>query len=438
MAQHRSREQVITIEGGRELNGHLCVSGSKNASLPIMAAALLTAEPVVLENVPQIADTVVMGEILRGLGAEVGDADGQVTIEARDIRSSDVPEPIARRMRASIVLLGPLLARTGQARVPRPGGDEIGARRVEQHIAGFRRMGATVEERDGEFVATAQRLKGARIILDLPTVTGTENIMMGAALAEGRTEILNAAREPHVQDLARFLQRLGVGISGAGTDVIQVDGIDRARGARHRVIPDYLEAGTYAIAAAATGGDVALDCSPPEDLTNVLLKLQEAGAEVEWAAGFIRVRRPKDRPLRCVDLTTWVHPGFPTDLQAQFTALMTQAQGLSIISEYIFENRFQHIHELVRMGADIEMSGRTAFVRGPAHLRGTSLVIPDIRAGASLVIAALCAEGRTELHHPWHVDRGYENLPGKLASLGASIERGGPAGGRASESGSYE
>jgi UDP-N-acetylglucosamine 1-carboxyvinyltransferase len=322
--------------------------------------------------------------------------------------------------------------------VPRPGGDEIGARRVEQHISGFRRMGAEIKETDGEFVATAKRLQGARIILDLPTVTGTENIMMAAVLAEGRTEILNAAREPHVQDLARFLTAMGAGIYGAGTDVIVVEGIENPRGAEHSVIPDYLEAGTFAIATAATGGDVYIDCSPPEDLTTVLLKLQEAGAHVETSAGMIHVKRK--RKLRPVDLTTWVHPGFPTDLQAQFTALMTQASGLSIISEYIFENRFQHIPELQRMGARIQMSGRTAFVRGPSQLHGTDVVIPDIRAGASLVIGALCADGVTELRQPWHVDRGYEDLPGKLAQLGADIKRTRPGNRRARHgaSDSYE
>ena len=423
------RDEVISVRGGNQLNGRICVSGSKNASLPILAATLLTRERVVLRNLPRIADIEVMEQILSGLGARVRHhADGSTSVQAAELTEAQVPEEVGRKMRASIVLLGPLLARTGFARVPRPGGDEIGARRVEQHISGFRRMGAEIRETDGEFVATAKKLRGARIILDLPTVTGTENIMMAAVLAEGRTEILNAAREPHVQDLAKFLSLMGAEIYGAGTDVIVVEGMPNPRGAQHAVIPDYLEAGTFAIAAAATGGDVHIDCSPPEDLTTVLLKLQEAGAQIETSAGTIHVRRT--RKLRPVDLTTWVHPGFPTDLQAQFMALMTQAGGLSIISEYIFENRFQHIPELQRMGARIQMSGRTAFVRGPSQLHGTDVVIPDIRAGASLVIGALCARGITELHQPWHVDRGYEDLPGKPAQLGAQIERARAAGSR--------
>ncbi|MGH7776251.1 MAG: UDP-N-acetylglucosamine 1-carboxyvinyltransferase, partial [Candidatus Dormibacterales bacterium] len=388
-----ARDEVLIVEGGDPLRGRLRVSGSKNASLPIMAACLLTRERVRLSNIPDVADTAVMREILESLGCRVegGVREGlEITAEAEP--GSEVSDSLGRRMRASVVLLGALLARTGRARLPRPGGDEIGARRVEQHVRGLRQMGAEVTEEDGHFQARAGRLRGARIILDLPTVTGTENLMMAAVLAKGRTEIFNAAREPHVQDLARFLNCLGAHIRGAGTDEIVVDGVDGLGGGEHRVISDYLEAGTYAMAVAATGGEVRIECSPPHDLTTVLLKLQQAGAEIEIEGEAILVRGPGWGRLRPVDLTTWVHPGFPTDLQAQYMAMMTQAAGRSVISEYIFENRFQHVPELVRLGADVEVSGRTATVTGPARLRGGEATIPDIRSGAALVIAALCAE----------------------------------------------
>ncbi|MGH7903401.1 MAG: UDP-N-acetylglucosamine 1-carboxyvinyltransferase [Candidatus Dormibacteraceae bacterium] len=434
------RDQVLLIEGGRELVGRICISGSKNASLPIMAACLLTKAPVRLENVPDVADTQVMGEILSSLGCRLRTHPaGGLEVSAVEITEPDVPDELGRRMRASVVLLGALLARTGRARLPRPGGDEIGLRRVEQHIRGLRQMGARVVESDGYFSATAARLHGARIILDLPTVTGTENLMMAAVLAEGRTEILNAAREPHVQDLAVFLAKLGARVYGAGTDELVVEGVERLGGCDHRVIPDYLEAGTYAMAVAAAGGEAVLECSPPQDLTTVLLKLQLAGAEVEAGMDSIRVRRSRRRRLQPVDLTTWVHPGFPTDLQAQYLAMMTQAHGESVISEYIFENRFQHVPELMRMGARISVDGRTATVHGPSLLHGTDAVIPDIRSGAALVIAALCARGTTELHQAWHVDRGYHDLVGKLTALGARVR---PARARARRgrpgSGTYE
>jgi UDP-N-acetylglucosamine 1-carboxyvinyltransferase len=309
------------------------------------------------------------------------------------------------------------------ARLPKPGGDQIGARRVEQHIRGLRAMGADVTETATEFVARAPGgLRGARVVLDMPTVTGTENIVMAAVLADGRTEIFNAAREPHVQDLCRCLIRMGARISGAGTDEIVIDGVRQLGAAEHRVIPDYLEAGTYAMAAAAAGGDVTLLDGPAQDLPSVLLKLQEVGADVETGAGAIRVRRDPARPLRSVDLWTWAHPGFPTDLQPQYVALMTQAQGTAIITEPIYDNRFQHVAELTRMGARIVTQGRDLFVRGTARLHGTDVVVPDIRSGAALVIAALCARGTTEIGEAWHIERGYEDLPGKLRALGADAE----------------
>jgi UDP-N-acetylglucosamine 1-carboxyvinyltransferase len=339
--------------------------------------------------------------------------------------ASTVPAELARRMRASIVLLGALLAREGQARLPRPGGDEIGARRVEQHIRGLRAMGAQVREGPTEFVARAPGgLRGARIVLDLPTVTGTENLVMAGVLARGRTEIFNAAREPHVQDLCRFLCSMGARIQGAGTDVIIVEGVDRLSGTEHRVIPGYLEAGTFAIAVAAAGGDVVMDDSPEADLTQVLLKLEQVGVRVDTTPGTIRVRRQPEAPLEAVDMISWVHPGFPTDLQAQYMALMTQARGETVIWEPLFENRFRQVPELVRMGAQISVRGRDAVVSGPSALRGAEVLVPDIRSGAALVIAALCAEGLTQLREAWHIDRGYQDLASKLAQLGAAMEIG--------------
>ena len=414
-------DHIIRITGGAQLAGDICVGGSKNAALPEMAAALLTTEPVRLNNVPRVTDTALMGEIIAGLGGRV-EGEGSLIIKTGQAQDSHVPDDLGRRMRATIVLLGALLARFGKARVPRPGGDDIGARRFEQHLRGLRQMGARIEETQTEIVAEVDRLRGKRIVFDLPTVTGTENILLAAVLAEGRTEIFNAAREPHVQDLCLLLGKMGARIEGIGTERLVVDGVKDLGGAEHTVIPDYLEAGTYAIAVTAAGGELRLDCSRPEDLNVVLLKLELAGAHVEVGDGSFRVgRNPKTR-LKPVDMSTWTYPGFPTDLQAQYMAMMTQADGETVISEYVHENRFQHVNQLAKMGAGINVEGRLhAIVHGPARLRGTEVSIPDIRSGAALVIAALCAEGESVLHNAWHVDRGYENMPGKLASVGAKI-----------------
>jgi UDP-N-acetylglucosamine 1-carboxyvinyltransferase len=373
---------------------------------------------VTLRNLAEVTDTTVMLDILTALGCVVeGD-----TITAEQV-GTEVPAELARRMRASIVLLGPLLARTGEVRLPKPGGDDIGDRRVEQHIAGLRRMGAEIEETQTEIIGRAVRLRGARIALDMPTVTGTENLMMAATLAAGRTEIINAAREPHVQDLARMLNALGAKVMGAGTHEVVVEGVDELHGGEHAVTTDYLEAGTYAMAVAAAGGDVHLECSPVEDLPMLLQKLEQAGVSIDVEGDDLHVRRRAGHALRAVDLTTWVHPGFPTDLQPQYTALMTQARGTSTVSEFLFENRFQHVADLVKMGAVIELRARTALVTGPTRLRGADVVVPDIRSGAALVIAALCAEGETVLHASWHVDRGYPDLVARLTELGAEIRR---------------
>src|SRR5438094_2022035 len=416
------RDRALRITGGAELQGDICVSGSKNAALPEMAAAFLTTEKVTLQNVPRVSDTAVMAEILQLAGGQsVGD--GMVEIDTGRASKSEVPDELGRRMRATIVLLGARLARFGQARVPRPGGDDIGARRVEQHLRGLRQMGAHIEETHDEIVARADHLRGARIVFDLPTVTGTENILFAAVTAEGRTEIFNAAREPHVQDLCRLLGKMGARIEGIGTERLVVDGVPDLGGPDHAVVPDYLEAGTYAIAVAAAGGELRLECSRPEDLNIVLLKLEQAGARVEVGDGWFRVGRRQGSKILPTDMSTWPYPGFPTDLQAQFMALMTQADGETVISEYVHENRFQHVNQLAKMGASISVEGRLhAFVHGPCPLKATELAVPDIRSGAAWVIAALCAEGESVLHNAWHVARGYEDMTGKLSSVGARIE----------------
>src|SRR6266550_1953018 len=415
-------DHVLRITGGAQLAGDICVAGSKNAVLPEMSAALLTTEPVRLNNVPRVTDTALMGQILTGLGGRV-EGEASLIIKTGLAAESHVPDDLGRRMRATIVLLGALLGRFGKARLPRPGGDDIGARRFEQHLRGLRQMGARIEETQTEIVAEVDRLRGKRIVFDLPTVTGTENILLAAVLAEGRTEIFNAAREPHVQDLCMLLGKMGAKIEGIGTERSVADGVKDLGGAEHTVIPDYLEAGTYAIAVAAAGGELRLDCSRPEDLNVVLLKLELAGAHVEVGDGWFRVgRRPRTR-LKPIDMSTWTFPGFPTDLQAQYMAMMTQADGETVISEYVHENRFQHVNQLARMGAGITVEGRLhAVVHGPCRLRGTELAIPDIRSGAALVIAAMCADGTSVLRNSWHVDRGYEDMAGKLASVGARIE----------------
>ena len=426
---------MLRITGGAQLAGDICVAGSKNAVLPEMAAALLTTEPVRLNNVPRVTDTALMGEILSALGGRV-EGEASLIIKTGLAQESHVPDDLGRRMRATIVLLGALLGRFGKARLPRPGGDDIGARRFEQHLRGLRQMGARIEETQTEIVAEVDRLRGKRIVFDLPTVTGTENILLAAVLAEGRTEIFNAAREPHVQDLCMLLGKMGAKIEGIGTERLVVDGVKDLGGAEHTVIPDYLEAGTYAIAVAAAGGELRLDCSRPEDLNVVLLKLELAGAHVEVGDGWFRVGRNPRTRLKPIDMSTWTFPGFPTDLQAQYMAMMTQADGETVISEYVHENRFQHVTQLAKMGAGITVEGRLhAVVHGPCRLHGTEVSIPDIRSGAALVIAALCAEGESVLRNAWHVDRGYENMAGKLASVGAGItsekvdsDAGGPVG----------
>ncbi len=412
----------LLIEGGTRLVGRVPISGSKNAVLPILAASLLTDEECRLKNVPRIEDVTIMMRLLEGMGVHIDWVDGQqLHVDSSGLARSDVLTALASKMRASFLLMGPMLARRGEARVAKPGGDDIGMRRVEQHIVGLRLMGAHVELKNGEYIAHADRLRGATIHLDMPTVTGTENLMMAAAMADGMTTIHNAAREPHVVDLAMFLGKMGARIRGIGTDVLQIEGVSELSGATHRVIPDNIEAGTYAIAIAATGGEAVLEQAEPADLRALILKLRSAGVEVEddghnlWVQGRTR--------LRAVDVTTWPHPGFPTDLQAPFVALMTQAQGHCVVSEAVFENRFQHVHELRKLGADIYVEGRSAMVSGPTRLHGALVRVPDIRSGAALVVAALCAEGTTVLENVFHLDRGYQDIEAKLEGLGAHVTR---------------
>jgi UDP-N-acetylglucosamine 1-carboxyvinyltransferase len=422
--------ELLSITGGRRLEGRVQISGSKNATLPVMAAALLTDEPVELVNVPDIEDIETMGTMLRHLGVEVErPAPAEWRLRAASVTDSTVGASLSRRLRGSFLLLGALVARTGEAVIARPGGDDIGMRRVEQHLEGLRAMGAVVHEDGDTYVARAKRLHGARIDLDMPTVTGTENLMMAASLADGITVISNAAREPHVVDLARCLVGMGARISGAGTELIVIEGQGGLlHGTRHSVTTDYIEAGTYMVAAAATRGDVVVERMRPNDVRWLINKLRAAGCEVIEGSSHVRVRRQDG--LRPVDVTTWPHPGFATDLQSQFVALMTQAEGVSIISEAVFENRFRHVAELRKLGARVVVDGRSAVVTGPASLHGAPVCVPDIRSGAALVIAGLCAEGTSELDAVYHLDRGYERLEDKLQQLGADIERVaiGPAG----------
>ncbi|HUM14162.1 MAG TPA: UDP-N-acetylglucosamine 1-carboxyvinyltransferase [Candidatus Nitrosotalea sp.] len=412
----------LVIEGGTPLRGEVAVSAAKNAALPDLCAALLTARPVVLENVPVLADVNTTRALLEGLGGVVStDADGSTRVEVAAVTSNEAPYELVSTMRASVLVLGPLLARTGLAKVALPGGCAIGVRPIDQHLKGFQKLGAEVFIRNGYVEARASRLKGARITTDLVTVTGTENLMMAAALAEGTTVIENAAREPEVTDLARLLSAMGARIDGAGTERIEIEGVSELGGARHRVIPDRIEAGTLLVGAAITGGDVAVTGAEPRHMSAMLSKLEECGAAVTVSGDRIRCQGPV-RP-RAADVITSPFPGFPTDMQAQFMALLGLADGISKISETIFENRFMHAAELARMGARIETDGSTAVIRGQRYYHGAPVMATDLRASASLVLAGLAARGRTEVSRVYHLDRGYERLEVKLRSLGASIER---------------
>ena len=412
----------LLISGGRTLAGEVRISGAKNAALPILCAALLTEEPLVLDNVPHLMDVRTMGKILALMGVEVGpQKDGRIELRGRKIKDPTAGYELVKTMRASVLVLGPLLARCGRAKVSLPGGCAIGARPVDQHVKGLQAMGADIVVEHGYMNASARRLKGAHIVMDMVTVTGTENLMMAAALAEGTTLLENAACEPEVVDLAACLKAMGAKIEGAGTASIRIEGVRSLSGASHRVMPDRIETGTFLAAVAAAGGKVRLTGAAPDSLGATLDKLREAGAKISAGADSVQIEM-SGRPS-AVSLTTQPYPGFPTDMQAQLMALDCIAQGAARIEETIFENRFMHALELQRLGADIAISGNTATVTGVEKLQGAAVMATDLRASASLVVAGLVAQGETLIDRIYHLDRGYEALERKLSGLGAKIAR---------------
>jgi UDP-N-acetylglucosamine 1-carboxyvinyltransferase len=411
----------IVVEGGHRLAGKVKISGSKNAALPILISSLLTDGINTYSNVPQLMDVESTKTLLSNLGADISSKEGVVQINAAGLDDHEAPYDLVRKMRASILVLGPLLARLGKARVSLPGGCAIGARPINLHLKGLARLGATIELKHGYVLATAPHLTGSEIYLDIPTVTGTENLMMAAVLAEGTTILRNAAREPEVVALADVLNRMGADIRGIGTSVIAVHGVSSLKPVAVSIIPDRIETGTLMTAAALTGGNVTLTDCDPGHLEAVIHKLRLAGATIEADDRTIRVKGPED--ISSVDVKTMVYPGFPTDMQAQFMVLMSVAKGLSIISETIFENRFIHVSELKRMGADITISGNTALIKGVEALSGAPVMASDLRASASLVLAGLAAGGTTVVNRVYHLDRGYEALEKKLSRLGAVIKR---------------
>jgi len=416
----------LLIRGGRTLQGEVLVSGAKNAALPELCAALLTAEPVTLLNVPQLQDVSTMLKLIRNMGVAAERADdGTVRIDASALSSPEAPYELVKTMRASVLALGPLLARFGRARVSLPGGCAIGSRPVDQHIKGLQAMGLAAMGADivieHGYVKARGKLKGARVVMDMVTVTGTENLLMAATLAEGVTILENAAREPEVTDLAECLISMGARISGAGTDVIRIQGVDKLHGATHAIMPDRIETGTYLCAAAVTGGDVRLLKTSAAYLDTVVDKLMDAGCEITVERDAIRLQAP--RRLTAVSLRTAPYPAFPTDMQAQFMALNAVADGTAVIRETIFENRFMHAVELQRLGADIQIDGNTAFVKGVARLQGATVMATDLRASASLIIAGLVADGETVVDRIYHLDRGYDCMEAKLRGIGADIER---------------
>jgi UDP-N-acetylglucosamine 1-carboxyvinyltransferase len=416
----------FVIRGGNPLLGTVRVSGAKNAALPAMAAAILTDETIILENIPDVRDIQTERKLLVSLGAEVelgyGRAHHRTTINCKNLNTNpEAAYEVVKTMRASTLVLGPLVARMGVARVSLPGGCAIGARPIDLHIRGLEKMGATITQDHGYIEARTDRLKGAQIHFDKITVTGTEDLMMAATLAEGETIMENCAREPEVADLAALLVKMGAKIEGAGTSTIVVKGVAKLRGAKHRIIPDRIEAGTFIVAGALTGGDLLVSGCEPKHLGALIQKLQECGVKIREGADSVRVIGEGN--LKAADVTTEEHPGFPTDMQAQYMALATQADGVSVIAENIFENRFMHAGELVRMGANIKIDGNRAVVRGRTPLSAAAVLASDLRASASLVIAALVADGESIIDRVYHIDRGYENIEEKLRGVGAQMRR---------------
>ena len=416
----------FVIRGGNPLLGTVRVSGAKNAALPAMAAAILTDETIILENIPDVRDIQTERKLLVSLGAEVelgyGRAHHRTTINCKNLSTNpEAAYEVVKTMRASTLVLGPLVARMGVARVSLPGGCAIGARPIDLHIKGLEKMGAQITQDHGYIEARTDRLKGAHIHFDKITVTGTEDLLMAATLADGETVLENCAREPEVVDLAALLTRMGAKIEGAGTHTIKIKGVTKLHGAKHRIIPDRIEAGTFIIAGALTGGDLLVSGCDPSHLGALIQKLQECGVKIREGADSVRVIG--EGQLKAADINTEEHPGFPTDMQAQYMALATQADGVSIIAENIFENRFMHAGELVRMGANIKIDGNRAIVRGPTPLSAAAVLASDLRASASLVIAALVAEGETIIDRVYHIDRGYERIEEKLRGVGAQMRR---------------
>jgi UDP-N-acetylglucosamine 1-carboxyvinyltransferase len=411
----------IIITGGAPLRGTIRISGAKNSALPILAATILGGGQCVLSNVPHVADVVTMGKLLRILGVSVTSESHHTVVCPQSVTSTEAPYGLVRTMRASVLVLGPLVARWGEAVVSLPGGCAIGSRPVDLHLAALAKLGAEIEIEHGYIKAKANRLRGAHIYFDLPTVTGTENLMMAACLADGTTTLENAAKEPEICDLADFLVKRGARITGAGSDVISIEGVASLHGADHEVIPDRIETGTYLIAGAITGGDIVVERCRPNHLEALLVKLREAGADIQEDKEYIRLRAYL--PLKGTNVRTCPHPGFPTDMQAQFVALMAVSEGTSIITETVFESRFMHVEELRRMGADIRVDGSRAMVTGKTSLAGAPVMASDLRASAGLVLAGLAAHGETEISRVYHLDRGYERIEEKLQGVGATIER---------------
>ena len=410
----------IVIRGGHRLKGEVRISGAKNAALPILASSLLARGTCTFKNVPLLHDVETMRHLLEGMGAKTS-GERTVSITTDGVSSFDAPYEMVKTMRASVVVLGPLLARYGQAKVSLPGGCAIGARPIDQHLKGLEAMGARIKIEHGYVIAKAKRLHGAAIVCDLPTVTGTENLMMAATLAKGRTILENAAREPEIEELARVLNKMGARIEGAGTSIITIEGVDELSAIEHAIVPDRIEAGTFLVAAALTRGDVLVRDLVPEHLDAVVAKLRGAGVDIQAEDGGLRVRGPQH--LLPVDITTSPYPGFPTDMQAQFMVLALCARGQSMITETVFENRYMHVQELARMGGEIHVDGRIAVIRGPAKLQGAMVMATALRASASLILAGLCAEGETEVQRVYHLDRGYEQIEVTLRAHGADVER---------------
>lgn len=412
----------IVVIGGSALSGTIEINGAKNAALPIQCAALLTDTPTTLRHVPQLSDVHTMSSLLRGLGCEVSGT-RNLTIDPRGVAKGtlEAPYELVKTMRASVTVMGPLLARYGRARVSLPGGCAIGARPIDQHLRGFEALGAEIKLEAGYVELRAPRLKGAKFAFDLITVGGTQNVMMAATLAEGTSRLENVAREPEVEELARILNKMGARIHGAGTPVIEIEGVKRLTGVDHAILPDRIEAGTFMVGAAITGSDITLRHAPVDDLHAVIDIMKEAGVRFEVTPEGLRVIGPE--ALRPIDVTTRPHPGFPTDMQAQIMVLATMAHGQSLVTETIFENRFMHVPELCRMGADIVVQGNSAAIRGPTHYSGATVMATDLRASASLILAGLVAEGRTEVRRVYHLDRGYETIETRLQSIGADVQR---------------